>query len=941
MNVLRSAWSVVKWLASSIGEFLLWSVWLVLASLLVLQIVIACSHELRIPRRLVRSFEDRLALSGLHASFESASFDPAGNVLVENLRLFSDSFDDPLVTCSSVLVKIDPLGLLVGHLEAESVQGHGVTLYVPAMFSPTGRTEAVVDRLELLVRPRVRQLDIEQFVGRAGPLAVSCRGAVRLAQRRPGTPLGRRAAMAEIVNDYTRVAQKAVLWQAKLAKFEHPSLEVILTPDEFRLARATVSFCASDVEMNAETFGSTRFKQGVRGHGLRVNTALPLVVAPQSNAQAGLSLASIEVDDGSRAEHISAALTGMVHAQPLNFDSWEFSTAIGEIKSHGVSVSNVSLQAQPSTGPRVSAGASFRLADQAWRVDAGGDPKTGEVQVETDGKVSPAILELIGQRIGRDLNDLVATEAPATLHAQVEFGPGWKPAGVRGNLAVGKVVARNVALDRARADFQYRGTDVQVTDILLAQGENSARGSYTMDTKSLDYRFLLTGRLRPVGINGWFHEWWPRFWSHFDFAGGPPDADVDVEGRWREPHLTTVYIFVDAKSPIVREVPFDRLRTTLFIRPDFYDGLEFFATRGTGSARGRFTRSVDLDKRGFRWMDFDVDGDLELQETARLFGEQGTEIVDPYRFEHPPHLKIKGRLEGEASPGGEHEMVLIDVASKGAFQFFGFPLSDLTCRAKVQDHNIDVTGLKVVFAEGNAQGTAKVSGRGDNRTLSFDGDVQSASLGEAIRVLETFSAKRRGEKPPASSRFQQRVASGKLDLHATAKGLYQDPYSFAGSGTAELRGAELAEVNLLGSLSEAFKGNSLLGFTSWRLDTAKTTFTIEHEKLVFPDLRITGPTARLEAHGAYRFDKKTMAFNAKFFPFEEGKTLLANAVGFVLAPVSAALELKLSGSVDQPRWYFAYGPTNFFRKIAGNEETPPPGGGTPAPDEPPVLLRRR
>lgn len=940
MKVLRLLWMALQWCASCVGHVALWTLWLFLGTLLVLQIVIACSHELRVPSLLIKSFEHRLALAGLHASFDSASFDPAGHVLVERLRLFSDSFEEPLVTCESLFVTLDPWSLTIGSIEAQSLRGRGLALYVPPMFSPSGQSEPVLRDVDFAIQPNGKEIALEKLIGRAGPLSLVAHGGLRLQRSRVGAARNQREVVAEAVSRYIQAARQLALWQAKLAPFENPSVSIELTPDDYRIARAALTFTTARADFTRETLGLPSLKQPIHVSKIRLQSALPLVLGPQVALEAVASADTIQGDDGSEATHFAAKLNGVLQTIPLRFQTRELVGSLERVASHGVEVGHLSLSVDPQAWPQLKVGLSAAIADQSWAVATDLNPSASSGRLSAKGEISPALLGVVGKKIGRNLQDLVAPEAPAAVTVDAEFAPGWKPSAVHAHFEVGKVVARGVSIDRASGDLEYAGTEFRATDVVLAQGKNLALGSYTMDTKSLDYRFLLTGHLRPVDISGWFHDWWPRFWSSFDFSAAPPEADVDVQGRWRDPHLTTVFVFADCVSPIIRAVPFDRVRISLFIRPDFYDGMEFLVTRRTGQARGHFTRSVDLDQHGFRRMDFAADSTLDIQETARLFGPSGIDLVDPFRFEKPPNLKLSGWLEGEASPNGEHQKVDIEVASQGAFNFFGFPVNDLNCRATVHDHEITVSGLRLHFADGEARGNAQVSGRGDERKLAFDVNLEDATLGESIRILEEFGAKRRGEKPPEVSRFQQRVASGKINLTASAAGLYKDPYSFIGGGTAELKGAELAEINMLGALSQALRDSSLLGFTSWRLDTAQTSFSIDHNKLILPDLHITGPTARLDAHGSYALDSKLINLNAKFYPFEQGKTLLANAVGFVLAPVSAVLELHLAGSLAQPKWYFAYGPTSLLRKLAGTDQKVETGASEKPAQTPPLLLRR-
>ena len=53
------------------------------------------------------------------------------------------------------------------------------------------------------------------------------------------------------------------------------------------------------------------------------------------------------------------------------------------------------------------------------------------------------------------------------------------------------------------------GPDFLAYDARVLMGENEAQGSYWMNFLTTDYRMLLTGRLRPADISGWFHgDWW-------------------------------------------------------------------------------------------------------------------------------------------------------------------------------------------------------------------------------------------------------------------------------------------------------------------------------------------------------------------------------------------------------------------------------------------------
>jgi hypothetical protein len=937
MKLLRSSWTICRWCSDCVGSFVLWTLWLLLSVLLVLQLVVASSRELKVPTRIVRSFENRMAIAGVRFSFDSASFDLKGNVLIEKLRLYSDTSSEPVALCDSALIKLDPLALTIASIEPTAVSARGITLFVPPMLSPTGASEPIASGVDLDIRFEGRTIQLDRLSGQSGTVSLTAHGAVRRPRARTARDSAPEAIAARAMRGYLQAAKQLARWKHQLAAAKDVWAHVVLHPDENRLAHAQIQLLCTSATLNGQDIPGLNLKQDLKIERAHARTEVPLNWDASVPFTAELTLADAK-SGAYVARDLRLEVGGTLDGAPgPKIRANRVRAQLQALQLKDVAATQLRAEVHCADWPNVSASLIGWFAEDAWTLHANGNIHERSGYARVDGRIFHPLLRFVGQRVRRDLNQLLIPDAPAPFHIEAYFAPGGRLSRAQGKLDAGHVDVRNVILDAARARLKYEGGRVEVSDIVLAQGESIARGSYTMDAKTLDFRFLLKGSLRPIGIAGWFGKWWPNFWSNFNFEAAVPKADVDIQGRWREPHVVNVFVSVDAAQPTVRTVEFDRVRTTLFVRPQFYDALEVIGDRPEGQARGWFTRTGD-DSPGLGRIDFGFRTSVDLHDGARIFAPVGPEIVSPFRFSKTPRLSLNGWIESrQGRPRGED--VDIEVQSTGDFWFFEFPLADLNCTAKLTDGDISVQNLRLNFAGGDATGQARVAGKAPDRRLSFDGKLNGATLGDAIRILEEFGAKRRGQPPSPESRFQQRVAPGKLDLQATAEGLYQDPYSYVGTGNAELRGAELAEINLLGALSQALRGNSVLGFTSWSLDTAKANFTIERNQLDFSDLVITGPSAKLDAKGVYALDTKTMNFNAKFYPFDRGKTFLANAVDLMLTPVSAALELKLAGTLDKPKWYFAYGPTSLLRKLTGSEQPKPEEDAAKKP-EPPLMLRR-
>ena len=156
----------------------------------------------------------------------------------------------------------------------------------------------------------------------------------------------------------------------------------------------------------------------------------------------------------------------------------------------------------------------------------------------------------------------------------------------------------------------------------------------------------------------------------------------------------------------------------------------------------------------------------------------------------------------------------------------------------------------------------------------------------------------------------------RLDLDLSAEGRFDDPLSFKGSGSANLSGAGLGEVRMLGLLS------ALLRFTSLRFTTAHASFNLDGQQLVFSDVTVTGANSAIAAHGTYGLDQHQLDFRATVSPFKESKSLPQKFMDVMLTPLSDALAVRLVGTIDKPKWTFVNGPTNFLRNL--EPDSPPP-----------------
>lgn len=920
-SLLRQA---VAGIASAAFSLVLWTIWLALVLLLAVQIYIASTNELTVPGFVLQRLEQRLAASGVRAQFASTSLDPTGSLLAENVRLSLPNFPDPIITARAVYVRLNPWMLSVGRVEPREIRITGATFTVPAMLTPSGAPEQLVHSLDATLRLGDRELVVEQFSTRIARAAITVHGTIPLARTR-GTVDPRR--ISELIERrFPGLCRQAVALAQQLERFERPALALELEASDARAPVAKVRFL------------SDRFKLGqpiaAEIEQLEVATRVLLLDQP-TISRVDFTARELQLPGSVVVRGIRATAFGRLHPPPdrLELRAIEFTAAAAD--AFGFASEAISALFLPRPLPRAEAAISAQLMGEPITIRADADFAARSALVRLNGTVAPEILRPLSERLGVEVRKYFDFAALQVSESEIRLGGDWKFETARARVAFDDIKARGVRIDSGRATVHFDGRQLYSPEVFARIGPNSARGSYVQDLRTRDFRFLLHGRLRPLDIKPWFRTWWEDFFQRLEFPSGPPLASVDVTGVWREGRETAVFVFADAANTLVRGVPFDQVRARLFIRPSFFDGLELLARHGDGSVRGPFTFRTHPGTREWSLLEFNVDSTFELGRIAQVMQPLGAGFFSAFQLAKPPELRVRGRFDGPGAPEGQHQRMQIEAKTAGAFRFHHFPLQDVSFNAAVEDDVIVIDRLDARFGGGAATAHARISGPGGRQRLGFDLNLKNASLGELAADLEEFFALEQGRAPSAPGKYVQQKANLRLDLAASAEGRYADPFSFTGDGHATLQGAEIGEVPLLGALSELFT------FTALRFTSARANFNIAGNKLVFPAVALRGDNSAMDAHGEYYLDRHELDFNVRVFPFQESGNLIKSVVGAVLTPLSNALEVKLTGTLQKPQWVFVLGPTNFLRGLApdaGGAERPkvstPPQPGAPTAPPP-------
>lgn len=898
-----------------------WAVWLVLGATLAGLLYISLAKELPVPGFVLRRVEAGLARANLGIKFGRARFDPTGKILLENVSLRLKQFEEPLITSRLVYLRRSFWSALAGQPVPDEIRLEGAVLQLPAMLSPSGVVDPLIHDLAVTLRHDDHLWQIDQFTCRIGRLTVTARGDFVV----PARPAGAAPwSLEEITARFLQASRRVALGIHQLDAFEDPALTVRLDRAEGIGNTATLLFTAQGARQPWDqplTLGPLAATATMRldGPGAR---PLRLLAAARSAAYRG------EI----AADNVRAVLTAQVAPENYACRLTEVLAAAGRVTADTEPVLGPVLRADLTQWPEVHASAEVQIGGEFLAAEVEARLAEQSARIRAEGRGAPEFINGVLARHTPRAAPYFVFGDPVAFRAEVTLDPGWKFASLAGRVNAGRLDSHGVKITAARGRIDIAGMSFLAHDARVELGDNFATGSYWMNFATTDYRMLLAGRLRPVEINGWFRsDWWLNFWrDHFAFPATPPGADVEVAGRWRDPGRTVYFGRADTGAATVLGADFESAHTLIFLRPNFTHALELTAARAGGAQRidGTFKRFTDGNSRETSRLEFTADSSLGTEIYRRVAGGKADALLDNLRFARPPRVQAQGAIEGRW-PGAQPNLSFTGRA-EGGLTFYGFPLDTVQVAGGITGPDFRLDDIRFTVAGGTGAGKAAMDGPAEARRLGFDVHVNGADLARTIRAVELYQANRAGVPPgPVSeSRFMKRASGGRLDVALSAQGRPGDLASFAGNGNAALTGTELGEIHLFGLLSQVLSKLSL-NFSSLKLDAARTSFRLEAARLHFPDLKITGPSAVIDARGDYRFASNALDFTAKFKPFEETRNPLTAVLGIVITPITSILELKLSGLLSNPDWSIVVGPS-----------APPPSPaaapGTANPAESPI-----
>ena len=869
--------------------------------------------EVPLPDQFARWTLRNLGPQDLQIDWRNAVFDLRGGLLLEDVRISQRSTEQTLATAEAARLQWSPVHLIFpDFFPFSELQARGINLFLPVNHSPSGLNETAlhIDQLDLIQDEGyliLRHLDIRahqvhlHITGQA-PLPLALPTA-----RNPSTP-STATAPPDPASAYFNTLQFLrridpdfhIQAEAQIVLDEELSFSVLASVPRIVVTGGRLT----DLESRLEAVWDGRRLRLTEGQVTGLGTlegSLPEVPGLQDQATGDpypfrLSLEGPERQWG-----------------PL----WvpETLTLLADSSRHYERIQRVRLRATPGEEGTLAVlnleGKHFAATAQAML------PHQPRWPLPQPDQLLPSSVDFDVQVINLQGFELFGKQAPDRILEGASAGQ------IRliGTLSLTELNNPRLTgftcvddLFIGQTLFQHAATGIQLDRYSLAlpaieavknPGE-FASGGYFHHFPSTRFSLIAAGAVFPHSLDNLLGRWWARIFRDIE-ASQPVPADVTVWGFWRDELSLRSVTAVDARGVSYKGawIPELSLRVRSNEAWAWLEELEGRFGEGkrlSGQVALRSNLSEEEDYRGIR-IDLKSTAGWEVVERA-----SGVEALKMLSFRGGnPEVWARGVIWEDSGKGLEARTeALLDFGLRqpeGQCRVSGLELAGLNVTGQIREDRLLLEPITGEFAEGILSGTIAVENWQEEarQKRRYDLNLYDANYAPAIEQLSALASDPDEVNEPLIKGARQ----GRLDADLILN-TEPDRTGNSGSGTVNLRKADIGRIHVFGGLSR-FLDNLGLSFSTLDLNTLSLDWELRGHQLEVQRGLVSGPVLSLQMSGSVDIEKRELGLQADL-------TLFKGVVSKVLTPMSGNMQFDLVGTLENPEWRVRFTP---FRWIGG------------------------
>lgn len=929
-----------------------------LGPLLVVQLallwLIRDGAEVAVPDFIGDRIRTKLAANGLHVSWAHATVALTGRIALTDARLGGAAGDD-VFTAHRLVAILDPYDLLLsGKVTPLRLWLDEGRLLCPAYASPSGKAEVALDNIRTSAHREGDRLIVGTLRAECAGVPIAAHGrllpSIAQLEARMGTS-PKTPRTGNPLRPVAIAAAKIVALKKELAPLEGASLELSGedVPGGVRLSLdGAVEHArypgleADDVRLH---LGATWDADGPHPFGR-----------------------AVFVVGAARYSGKKPALDVVTHRVSLRADfgyDWTPPTE-ANLTGHGIAVNGAPIdQIDVFCDWHAKPSLSFR-ADALWhgqKITASGTADADKGSATVDFGIVALLDELrkhpaFPREVPAELASL-RVDAPAELNGTVTLGPGavFEKVAFATSLGFARLGAIDVRHLSAKAVVTR--DDVTVTDIDATIAGHRLQGAFRSGFKpDSPYRVLLRGETFPEMVTPFVGAWWTRIWK--DLKADPTypvSADVDVAGQWEGLPHEFVYVGARARRLSYQGRTFDRASVRVIELPDRISvgDIHAFNDDGTG-ATGRLEWLYRESDHKLDSVRFAFRGRLPLGTAAALGGKDVVASLADITLEQPAQALVIGRYDGPAGEKPDREALEIHVDSRGPFTAWKIPGENFKGVVRIDSPLVEVKDASFRYAGGEAKADIRVRRDPPGYRVTFDAAFDRADREQFFAGLALLKGEPVARKAaaPVEEKADEGLSVGipgllSINIGTSGKPEKKHPLperalitgnlsarirlpdikTLDGTGRAETLDDDMFRVPLFGAVT---RGLEKMGVNAgnYRFDSASADFTIRDGSVWFPELRVRGREATVQATGRYSLADDRLFFRAMLTPKSPGNIPLLSWVKDQVNKTTRIFPVDIRGTLDKPEWSVDPSPGGLFNpKLDKSIGTPPP----PPPDD--------
>ena len=872
----------------------------VLAALVAAFAFIVFLDESEMPDFLLRALERKLHAEGASLSMSAIRIQPSGRISIEDPVIRSEELQSEIARADHISIKLNPALLLFGELRFSELDVFNGSLITPALLSPSGLPESVIDRIDLRMENQLKGWRIN----RAKFHFADIRGVITGIVDHEDLPFEQAPQAPKSLSERLIAFHKSIQ-QAKGYLGPIDDAEIRL---QINAPRGPEKSIHTQI-----TLAGARWKDQVAATGIRVELDAWL----DQYARAVVTVNHVKGPESTQAKNLIVETAWETSMNPKDWRPVTARLTAESIGQEAELVTHLALEAKPMENDEWSAQLALALKNTSLAVQAQGNPQTKTGSLSLAGSPTQELIDFVSEQAppyvtrfapkAKEKLEQWPIASYATLidtpylEASARFDGAAMPSHAEAYLDAGRIESRGARFDRAIAQAELNGRKVEVSNLWLRSGPQNGRMSIGLDLDTLQRRILIDGLFNPRLIDDWIPEdWWVEFWGNFEFPEAGFYCIMDSSQIIKRPETLRISGYGIGDDLIVRGHDMTQIELRMYILQRYFDLYDIVLTREEGEARGEAQFAIAPDPRDGKfkmsglWIDAETTIDLGIG--PDLIAEVRQDVIDilePYRYEIPPRVVAKSSSV-RVKDTYEYSIDL-QIDSDHWFSYYHFPLDSVHATVQLGNGWASLPSIEADLAGGKAVASAEIV----DDDIDLDFTLTDAHFGNTLNAAAIYF-RENDEESSASNFTSEELESygGVLNANFEGTGIVGDSQSYDGQGAYRISGADLHDIPLLGGISRALE-RAGVGIATLKFEDSNGPFDVKQRYIHFPDLKLVGPVAEIQSDGNYDIEEGDIDFKAKLFPFRSNPLL--QLPGRVLDIFTGIFELNITGTIADPK----------------------------------------